>query len=120
MGKFPGQPKKPMTAYFMWMNEEGREETKKENPDMGITEVAKACGEKWKNIDEDVKKKYEDRHKEMKEKYDEEYKEWYESGGKEAMKEAKKEGKEGKSSKSPKKKVAAKNPQADQEVPSKV
>ena len=22
--KLPGQPKKPMTAYFMWMNEEGR------------------------------------------------------------------------------------------------
>ena len=87
-----------------------REEIKKENPDMGITEVAKACGEKWKSIDEDVKKKYEDRHKEMKEKYEEEYKEWYESGGKEAMKEAKKEGKEGKSSKSPKKKVVSKEP----------
>merc|ERR1712012_444564 len=100
MGKFPGQPKKPMTAYFMWMNEEGREETKKENPDMGITEVAKACGEKWKNIDEDVKRKYEDRHKEMKEKYDEENKE--------------------KAANLQRRKLLLKNPQADQEVPSKV
>ena len=75
---------------------------------MSITEVAKAAGEKWKNLDEDVKKKYEDKHKEMKEKYDEEYKEWLEDGGKEAMKAAKKEGKEGKSSKSPKKKVTNK------------
>jgi len=73
-----------MTAYFLWMQEEGREEIKKENPDIGITEVAKAGGEKWRNLDEDTKKKYEEKHKELKDKYDEEYKEWYESGGKEA------------------------------------
>ena len=84
---------------------------------MSITEVAKAAGEKWKNLDEDVKKKYEDKHKEMKEKYDEEYKEWFEDGGKKAIKAAKKEAKEGKSSKStkkssksPKKKVTIKEP----------
>ena len=52
-----------------------------------------------------MKKKYEDKNKEMKEKYEEDYKEWYESGGKEAMKDAK-----GKSGKSPKKKVATKDP----------
>ena len=69
-------PKKPMTAYFLWLNEEGREEIKKEKPGLAVTEVAKAAGEKWKEIDEDTKKKYEDKHKEMKEKYDEEYKEW--------------------------------------------
>merc|ERR1712241_1463867 len=45
--KLPGQPKKPMTAYFLWMNEEGREEIKKKHPDWGITEVSKAAGEKW-------------------------------------------------------------------------
>jgi len=96
-----------MTAYFLWMQEEGRDEIKSENPDMGITEIAKAAGEKWKTLDEDTKKKYEEKHKELKDKYEEEYKEWYENGGKEAMKAAKSEGKEGKtkSSKSPKKKV---------------
>ena len=26
--KLPGQPKKPMSAYFMWLNEEGRESIK--------------------------------------------------------------------------------------------
>ena len=26
--KLPGQPKKPMSAYFMWLNEEGREKIK--------------------------------------------------------------------------------------------
>jgi len=106
--KLPGQPKKPMTAYFLWMQEEGRESIKEEKPDIGITEIAKAGGEKWRNLDEDTKKKYEDKHKELKDKYDEEYKEWYESGGKEAMKEAKKAAKDGgsKPSKSPKKKAA--------------
>ena len=92
-----------MTAYFLWMNEEGRAEIKRDNPDLGVTEIAKTAGDKWKALDEDIKKKYEEKHKELKEKYEEEYKEWYESGGKEAMKNAKKEGKAG-SSKSPKKK----------------
>ena len=100
-------PKKPMTAYFLWLNEEGREEIKRENPGLGVTDVAKAAGEKWKEISEETKRKYDEKHKEMKEKYEEEYKEWFESGGKEALKNAKKEGKEGKSSKSPKKKKVA-------------
>jgi len=104
--KLPGQPKKPMTAYFLWMNEEGRDAIKKAHPEYAITEIAKAAGEKWKTVDEDVKKKYEDKNKEMKEKYEEDYKEWYESGGKEAMRDAK----GGKSGKSPKKKVATKDP----------
>jgi len=95
-----------MTAYFLWMNEEGRDAIKKEHPEYAITEIAKAAGEKWKTVDEDVKKKYEDKNKEMKEKYEEDYKEWYESGGKEAMRDAK----GGKSGKSPKKKVATKDP----------
>ena len=82
-----------------------RDAIKKEHPEYAVTEVGKAAGEKWKTLDEDVKKKYEDKNKEMKEKYEEEYKEWYESGGKEAMKDAK-----GKSGKSPKKKVAPKDP----------
>merc|ERR1712241_513979 len=88
--KLPGMPKKPMTAYFLWLNEEGREEIKRENPGLGVTDVAKAAGEKWKEISEETKRKYEDKHKEMKEKYDGEYKEWFETGGKEALKNAKK------------------------------
>ena len=82
-----------MTAYFLWLNEEGRAEIKNEQPDLAITEIAKVGGEKWRNLDEDTKKKYEEKHKELKERYDEEYKEWFESGGEEAMKAAKKEAK---------------------------
>merc|ERR1712079_125673 len=103
-----------MTAYFLWMNEEGRSDVIKENPGMTITEVAKVAGGKWKS---EEWKKYEDKYKEMKEKYDEEYKEWLKDGGKKAIRAAKKEGREGKSSKStkktsksPKKKVTNKEP----------
>jgi len=85
-----GMPKKPMSPYFLWLNEEGREEIKKDNPGIGVTDVAKAAGEKWKEIDEETKKKYEEKNKELMEKYEEEYKEWFESGGKEALENAKK------------------------------
>jgi len=89
--KLPGQPKKPMSAYFLWLNEEGRELIKKENPGVGVTEVAKIAGTKWGSIEEDTKKKYEKMHKELKEKYEEDYKEWLKDGGEEALKQAKKD-----------------------------
>merc|ERR1712034_207202 len=106
--KLPGQPKKPMSAYFLWLNEEGRELIKKENPGASVTEVAKTAGTKWGAIDESTKKKYEEMHKDLKEKYEEEYKEWFESGGEEALKQAKKDKKEAGGSGSPKKKKSKK------------
>jgi len=104
--KLPGQPKKPMSAYFLWLNEEGRELIKKETPGASVTEVAKTAGTKWGVMDADTKKKYEEMHRDLKEKYEEEYKEWFESGGEEAIKQAKKDKKEagGGSGGSPKKK----------------
>merc|ERR1719334_2785766 len=89
--KLPGQPKKPMSAYFLWLNEEGRELIKKENPGVSVTEVAKIAGTKWGSIEEDTKKKYEEMNKELKEKYEEDYKEWLKDGGEEALKQAKKD-----------------------------
>merc|ERR1719318_120872 len=97
--KLPGQPKKPMSAYFLWLNEEGRELIKKENPGAGV---------KWGVMDEGTKKKYEGMHKDLKEKYEEEYKEWFEDGGEEALKQAKKDKKEAGGSGSPKKKKSKK------------
>ena len=49
--KLAGQPKRPMTGYFMWMNEEGRAMVKGKNPEASITEVAKKCGEAWREMD---------------------------------------------------------------------
>ena len=49
MTKLPGQPKRNMSAYFLWMNE-NREKIKKEFPSLSITEFGKKAGEMWKAI----------------------------------------------------------------------
>merc|ERR1711983_199177 len=89
--KLPGQPKKPMSAYFMWMNEEGRDKIKEDNPSFSVTDIGKKSGEMWREMGESDKKVWENKSKEAKAKYDEEYNEWLETGGREAIKEAKKE-----------------------------
>merc|ERR1712243_459826 len=94
-----------MSAYFLWMNEEGREAAKKALPGAGVAEISKHCGEAWKNIDEGDKKKYEKKQAELK-KYDVEMPLWLENGGKElldAAKKAKKEKKMKKAGKAAKK-----------------
>ena len=42
-------PKRPMSAYFLWLNE-NRERIKTENPGIGVAEVAKKGGEQWKEV----------------------------------------------------------------------
>ena len=98
--KAEGQPKRPMSAYFLWMNAEGRAMVKEKNPEAPITEVAKKCGEEWRALDDDTKNKYEKKKEEAKEKFDIDMKAWLESGGEEAMKQAKKETQEKKDRKS--------------------
>merc|ERR1711934_728882 len=89
--KLPGQPKKPMSAYFLWLNGEGREKIKEENPGIGVTDVSKKAGEMWGKISSDIKEKYEKKNKEAKEAYEEEHKAWFEGGGEAAIKQAKKD-----------------------------
>ena len=88
--KVEGQPKRPMSAYFLWMNEEGRANAKKELPGAGVAEISKNCGVQWKNVDEATKKKYEKKQAELKKKYDIEMPLWLENGGKELLDAAKK------------------------------
>eukprot|EP00091_Calanus_sinicus_P005819 TRINITY_DN16333_c0_g1_i5.p2 TRINITY_DN16333_c0_g1~~TRINITY_DN16333_c0_g1_i5.p2 ORF type:complete len:107 (-),score=35.82 TRINITY_DN16333_c0_g1_i5:124-444(-) len=89
--KAEGQPKRPMSAYFLWMNEVGRASVKAKNPDASITEVSKKCGEEWRALDDASKKKYEKMQQVAKEKFEVDMKEWLKNGGEEAMKQAKKE-----------------------------
>ena len=72
-----------MSAYFFWMNTEGRAMVKKNNPDAPITEISKKCGEEWRAPDESAKKKFEKLQEEAKK-----------NGGEEALKQGKKEKKE--------------------------
>merc|ERR1712054_565469 len=94
LAKAEGQPKRPMSAYFLWMNDEGRDAAKKALPGAGVAEISKHCGEAWKSIDESTKKKYEKKQAELKKKYDVEYPLWLENGGKELLEAAKKAKKE--------------------------
>lgn len=45
-GKDPNAPKRPLTAYFLWLNE-NRQKIKDDNPGIGLTDIAKKGGELW-------------------------------------------------------------------------
>ena len=48
--KLPGQPKKNMSAYFIWMNA-NRDKIKEANPGISVTEIGKKAGETWRGMD---------------------------------------------------------------------
>jgi len=106
--KVPGMPKKPMSAFFIFMGEEGRKRAKEENPAATIGEIGRCVGKMWANMED--KTKWEEKKEGAKEKYEEEYKEWFENGGEEALRKAKADKKAGKSKKKPAKKMKKKKP----------
>lgn len=88
--KLPGEPKKNMSAYFIWMQSE-RENIQKSNPGAGVADIAKIAGQLWKEVDDEAKAKWNEKAKEDKERYERERKAWLESGGAELEKQAAKE-----------------------------
>ena len=53
----PKKPKRPMSAYFLWMHAEGRAMVKNNNPDAPIIEISKKCGEEWRALDEAARRR---------------------------------------------------------------
>uniref|UniRef100_A0A0B7A0T5 FACT complex subunit SSRP1 n=1 Tax=Arion vulgaris TaxID=1028688 RepID=A0A0B7A0T5_9EUPU len=47
--KDPNRPKRPQSAYFLWLNEH-REQIKEENPGITIIDLSKRAGEMWKEV----------------------------------------------------------------------
>lgn len=43
------KPKRPLSAYMLWLGEK-REQIKRENPGIKVTEVAKKGGEMWRAL----------------------------------------------------------------------
>ncbi|KAK3580815.1 hypothetical protein CHS0354_025160 [Potamilus streckersoni] len=81
----PDKPKRPATAYFLWFME-SRENIKKENPELSITELSKKAGAMWKELNEETKGEYEKKAEEAKKEYQlamEEYKKKLKDEGKE-------------------------------------
>ena len=88
-GKLPGQPQKPRSAFFLWLNAEGRVKTKvfvvamlfylyswskAENPGLSGMELSKKAGEVWNKIDSETKNRFVEEAKAEKEKYQQDYK----------------------------------------------
>ena len=67
--KDPNAPKKPLSAYFLFSQEE-RLKVKEAYPDYSITEVAKELGRRWASIDPAVKTSYEQRYQESRRQYE--------------------------------------------------
>lgn len=67
--KDPNAPKKPLSAYFLFSQEE-RLKVKEESPDLSITEVAKELGRRWATLDPALKHNYEQRYQEARKLYD--------------------------------------------------
>ena len=49
--KDPNAPKKALSAYMLWLNDT-RDEIKKDNPGISITELSKKAGVLWKALDD--------------------------------------------------------------------
>ena len=49
--KDPNAPKKALSAYMLWLNQT-REEIKKDNPGISITELSKKAGVLWKALED--------------------------------------------------------------------
>uniref|UniRef100_A0A1Q3EZC6 FACT complex subunit SSRP1 n=1 Tax=Culex tarsalis TaxID=7177 RepID=A0A1Q3EZC6_CULTA len=73
-----GGPKRPATAFMMWLNAT-REQIKKDNPGISVTEIAKKGGEMWKEMKD--KSEWEGKATKAKEEYAEAMKEYKASGG---------------------------------------
>merc|ERR1719367_2755132 len=69
--KDPNAPKKPLSAYFLFSQEE-RLKVKAEFPDYSITEVAKELGRRWADMAPEVKQRYQQMAEEGRQKYDQE------------------------------------------------
>ena len=66
--KDPNAPKKPLSAYFLFSQEE-RLKVKNEHPSYSVCEVAKELGERWANLAPEVKQCYQQMAEEGRQKY---------------------------------------------------
>ncbi|XP_014674263.1 PREDICTED: FACT complex subunit SSRP1-like [Priapulus caudatus] len=66
--KDPNAPKRPQSAYFIWLNE-NRERIKTENPGISITDISKKAGEGWKLVTD--KTEWDEKAVQAKKKYEE-------------------------------------------------
>ncbi|KAK4470099.1 hypothetical protein MN116_005684 [Schistosoma mekongi] len=69
--KDPNAPTRPLSAYFLWFNENREKIAKTLSGQNSVADVAKAGGELWRNMDSETKSTYQSRVDELKKKYQE-------------------------------------------------
>uniref|UniRef100_A0A8C5QNY7 FACT complex subunit SSRP1 n=1 Tax=Leptobrachium leishanense TaxID=445787 RepID=A0A8C5QNY7_9ANUR len=103
--KDPSAPKRPMSAYMLWLNA-SREKIKSENPGISIIDLSKKAGEIWKTMSRDKKEEWDRKAEEAKKNYEKAMKEYKESAPKADKTEKKAEKTEKKAEKPEKRKSA--------------
>ncbi|KAJ3205918.1 Non-histone chromosomal protein 6 [Dinochytrium kinnereticum] len=71
--KDPNAPKKPMSPYLIWSNE-NRARIKEEHPDAGFGEIGKLLGLDWKKVTDSEKEAYKKMAEKDKARYEKELK----------------------------------------------
>ena len=69
--KDPNAPKQPLSAYFLFSQEE-RLKVKEGHPNYSICEIAKELGRRWADMNPEVKQHYQQKAEEGRQKYDQE------------------------------------------------
>jgi len=106
----PEKPKRPLSAYFIWLNET-RESIKKEHPGIKVTEIAKKGGELWRGMKD--KSEWEGKAAKLKDEYTKAVQEFEKNGGEKSGGAGKKRSKG--ASKKPAKKSKNKDSDDDEE-----
>ncbi|NWX94628.1 SSRP1 protein, partial [Nothoprocta pentlandii] len=82
-GKDPNAPKRPMSAYMLWLNA-SREKIKLEHPGISITDLSKRAGELWKAMAKEKKEEWERKAEDARRDYEKAMKEYSVGGRSEA------------------------------------
>ena len=67
--RYPEEPKRPLSAFFLFQNHMRREMIKHGSGEIGRKEMMKAIAEKWANLDPDLKVEFEGQASKLREEY---------------------------------------------------
>ncbi|KFV65028.1 FACT complex subunit SSRP1 [Dryobates pubescens] len=74
-GKDPNAPKRPMSAYMLWLNA-NRERIKSDHPGISITDLSKKAGELWKAMSKEKKEEWDRKAEDARRDYEKAMKEY--------------------------------------------
>ncbi|XP_016960012.1 mobility group protein 1B isoform X2 [Drosophila biarmipes] len=76
MSSCGARPKRPLTAYLLWLNSYGRELIKSEHPEFKVKEVAVRAGELWRSMAAEDKSVWQESASVAMAKYKEDVEQW--------------------------------------------